>query len=41
VTTHKVLSNSAILLHGLYELKDDGVVAIILPHGVPFRGGAV
>jgi type I restriction enzyme M protein len=27
------------LLHGLYYLKDDGVMAIILPHGVLFRGG--
>lgn len=30
----------AFLLHGLYYLKDDGVMAIILPHGVLFRGGA-
>ena len=29
----------AFLLHGLYYLKDDGVMAIILPHGVLFRGG--
>jgi type I restriction enzyme M protein len=27
------------LLHGLRYLKDDGVMAIILPHGVLFRGG--
>jgi type I restriction enzyme M protein len=27
-------------LHGLHFLKDDGVMAIILPHGVLFRGGA-
>ncbi len=30
----------AFLLHGLHHLKDDGVMAIILPHGVLFRGGA-
>ena len=28
----------AFLLHGLHYLKDDGVMAIILPHGVLFRG---
>ena len=27
------------MLHGLHYLKDDGVVAIILSHGVLFRGG--
>lgn len=30
----------AFLLHGLHHLKDDGTMAIILPHGVLFRGGA-
>lgn len=30
----------AFLLHGLHYLKDDGVMAIILPHGVLFRGGS-
>lgn len=30
----------AFLLHGLHYLKDDGAMAIILPHGVLFRGGA-
>ncbi|MBD8544820.1 type I restriction-modification system subunit M [Oxalobacteraceae sp. CFBP 8761] len=30
----------AFLLHGLHYLKEDGVMAIILPHGVLFRGGA-
>ncbi len=30
----------AFLLHGLHYLKDDGVMSIILPHGVLFRGGA-
>jgi type I restriction enzyme M protein len=27
------------LLHGFHYLKDEGVMAIILPHGVLFRGG--
>ena len=30
----------AFLLHGFHYLTDDGVMAIILPHGVLFRGGA-
>ena len=30
----------AFLLHGFHFLKDEGVMAIILPHGVLFRGGA-
>ncbi len=30
----------AFLLHGFHYLDDDGVMAIILPHGVLFRGGA-
>ncbi|WP_068169849.1 type I restriction-modification system subunit M [Rothia sp. ND6WE1A] len=29
----------AFLLHELYHLKDDGIMTIILPHGVLFRGG--
>lgn len=29
----------AFLLHELYHLKDDGVLTIVLPHGVLFRGG--
>lgn len=29
----------AFLLHGLYHLGPDGVMAIVLPHGVLFRGG--
>jgi type I restriction enzyme M protein len=29
----------AFLLHGFHYLKDEGVMAIILPHGVLFRGG--
>ena len=28
----------AFLLHGLYHLKQDGTMAIVLPHGVLFRG---
>ena len=30
----------AFLLHGLYHLGPDGVMAIVLPHGVLFRGAA-
>lgn len=30
----------AFLQHGLYHLKQDGRMAIVLPHGVLFRGGA-
>ena len=30
----------AFLLHGFHFLKQDGTMAIILPHGVLFRGGA-
>lgn len=29
----------AFLLHDLYHLKSDGIMAIVLPHGVLFRGG--
>ena len=36
----KSAADFAFLLHGLHFLKDDGVMAIILPHGVLFRGGA-
>lgn len=28
----------AFLLHGLYHLKNDGIMTIVLPHGVLFRG---
>ena len=28
----------AFLLHGLYHLKSDGIMTIVLPHGVLFRG---
>ena len=30
----------AFLLHGLYHLKNNGTMAIVLPHGVLFRGAA-
>lgn len=36
----KSAADFAFLLHGFNFLKDDGVMAIILPHGVLFRGGA-
>ena len=29
----------AFLLHDLYHIKPDGLMAIVLPHGVLFRGG--
>ncbi|WP_439502532.1 type I restriction-modification system subunit M [Aminobacter ciceronei] len=35
----KSAADLAFLLHGLHYLKDDGTMAIILPHGVLFRGG--
>ena len=36
----KAAADFAFLLHGFHFLKQDGVMAIILPHGVLFRGGA-
>src|SRR4051812_9986980 len=36
----KSAADFAFLLHGFHYLKDDGVMAIILPHGVLFRGAA-
>ncbi|NMA13607.1 MAG: type I restriction-modification system subunit M [Chloroflexi bacterium] len=30
----------AFVLHSLYHLKPDGIMAIVLPHGVLFRGGS-
>lgn len=36
----KSAADFAFLLHGFHYLSDDGVMAIILPHGVLFRGGA-
>jgi type I restriction enzyme M protein len=35
----KSAADFAFLLHGMHFLKDDGVMAIILPHGVLFRSG--
>jgi len=36
----KSKADYAFLLHGYYHLKKSGVMAIVLPHGVLFRGGA-
>lgn len=36
----KSKADFAFLLHGLYHLKQDGRMAIVLPHGVLFRGAA-
>jgi type I restriction enzyme M protein len=36
----KSAADFAFVLHGFHFLKDEGVMAIILPHGVLFRGGA-
>lgn len=36
----KSAADFAFLLHGFHFLKEDGVMAIILPHGVLFRSGA-
>lgn len=36
----KSAADFAFLLHGLHYLSDNGTMAIILPHGVLFRGGA-
>ena len=35
----KSTADYAFLLHGFYHLKTDGVMGIVLPHGVLFRGG--
>jgi len=35
----KSKADFAFLLHGLYHLKNSGTMAILLPHGVLFRGG--
>ena len=40
VLAPKSKADFAFLLHGFYHLKDTGVMAIVLPHGVLFRGGA-
>lgn len=36
----KSRADFAFLLHGLYHLKDTGTMAIVLPHGILFRGAA-
>jgi type I restriction enzyme M protein len=36
----KSAADFAFLLHGLHYLRQEGVMAIIVPHGVLFRGGA-
>ncbi|RKL65083.1 type I restriction-modification system subunit M [Salipaludibacillus neizhouensis] len=36
----KSKADFAFLLHGIYHLKDSGTMAIVLPHGVLFRGAA-
>lgn len=36
----KSKADFAFLLHGLYHLRDSGTMAIVLPHGVLFRGAA-
>ena len=35
----KTKADYAFLLHELYHLEDDGIMTIVLPHGVLFRGG--
>ena len=40
VLAPKSKADFAFLLHGFYHLKDDGIMAIVLPHGVLFRGNA-
>ena len=36
----KAKADYAFLLHDLYHIKPDGIMTIVLPHGVLFRGGA-
>ncbi len=38
-TAPKGKADYAFLLHDLYHIKPDGIVTIVLPHGVLFRGG--
>ena len=40
VLAPKSKSDYAFLLHGFYHLKNTGTMAIVLPHGVLFRGAA-
>lgn len=35
----KTKADFAFLLHDLYHIKSDGIMTIVLPHGVLFRGG--
>lgn len=38
-TAPKSKADYAFLLHDLYHIKPDGIMTIVLPHGVLFRGG--
>ena len=38
-TAPKGKADYAFLLHDLYHIRNDGIVTIVLPHGVLFRGG--
>ncbi len=40
VLAPKGAADYAFLLHGFYHLKNTGTMAIVVPHGVLFRGGA-
>lgn len=40
VLAPKSKADYAFLLHGLYHLKNNGTMAIVLPHGVLFRGSS-
>ncbi|GFH40593.1 type I restriction-modification system subunit M [Lactococcus insecticola] len=40
VIAPKSKADYAFLLHGYYHLKDSGTMAIVLPHGILFRGAA-
>ena len=40
VLAPKSKADYAFLLHGLYHLKSNGTMAIVLPHGILFRGAA-
>lgn len=40
VLAPKSKADFAFLLHGYYHLKDSGVMSIVLPHGVLFRGAS-
>ena len=39
VLAPKSKADYAFLLHDLYHIKPDGIMTIVLPHGVLFRGG--